>query len=505
MNHASLGYIEHNGTICLPQDLLKPLAVGLNCTFFGVYYPKLNKAGYNDISVKYDFMLTPLPPTLWSQTVRMVLQLKQQPGSTKLIADWFNREKISIIHSESSRSGHRYATWSLHIVYEPLRQKKTKFSKLKVVKELKNKMLRECAEVLFEDNGTNFNNPIEAWPNLALNYFHEKNLEKSQQKGEKSHWLYKPFELKYIGNGLLKSDALISILKEEQKTDCVNLIPSLVFAELDTRAQNIRLAIISEEQKHSFFEIGIAYRRSGYPDSCIGFISSICNYFPSDYNIWRLNNFSKSSFNEIEEGRLIFLIEDKSIQRNNPGKVKSQAMRVLDELENFKSDNIILTKAKMAPLSAKKTTIRLEEQNSSIDKFDIDVFLSYSSKDQRYANMLLSEFEKNGIVCSEYRQLIPGESFPDFIKSQFIKSREVCILFSKNCSSSEWIQRELGASWILGKKVTPVLIGTANEKLPEILSTIKSVRFNEIKSYISAIKDRRDIDDFYSFYSEFLQ
>lgn len=505
MNHASLGYIEHGGKICLPQDLLKPLSVGLNCTFFGIYYPKPEGPRYEDISIKYDFMLTPLPPSLWLQTVRMVLQLSQRPGSTRRIADWFSKEGISIIHSESSRSGHRYATWSLHIAYKALEKKRNKAARIKVVKKLKEKMYAECNEVLFEDADTNFNNPIEAWPNLALNYFHECNEKKVAKDSQRPSWLYKPFELRYTGNGILESEALINILREEQKSDNVNLIPSLIFAELDTRAQNIRLAVIPEEEKHHFFEIGISYRRNGYPDSCIGLVSNICSYFPREYNIWRLNNFSKSSFNEIEEGRLVFLIEDKSTLRDNESKVRYQAEKVLEGIEHFTSKNIVLTKTKMASLSAKKTMIRLEEQNSSIDKFDIDVFLSYSNKDDDYAKELLLEFGNNGIVYAEYKQINPGDSWSEFIRSRFITSREVCLLYSKNCRKSEWIQRELGASWILGKRVTPVLVGVTNEELPEILRTTTSVELKDIKKYINAIKERRNIDDFYSFYSEFLQ
>ena len=505
MNHASLGYIEPNGTICLPQDLLSPLSVGLNCSFFGIYYPKLNKPGYKDISVKYDFMLTPLPPTLWSQTVRMVLQLKQRPGTTKRIAGWFKKEKISIIHSESSRSGHRYATWSLHIAYKPLAQARNKLARIKIVNELKSRLEKECEHVLFQDSATNFNNPVEAWPNLALNYFHEHVMEKQNEKSRRPKMLFKPFELKYTGNGILKSDDLIGILKNEQNTDAVNLVPSLIFAELDTRAQNLRLAIISEEQKHKFFEIGVAYRRSGYPDSCIGFISDVCSSFPREYNIWLLNNFSKSSFYEKEVGRLVFLIEDKSTQRTTEAKVKGKAEKVLEAVENIISESIRLTKIKMAPVSIKKTKLRLEEQNSLIDKFETDVFVSYSSADTKVAKKLLKKLDIAGISYSEYKQIVPGSDFPEEIKKRFIKSREVCILLSKNSLESEWVQRELGASWILGKQITPLLIGIPVNKLPEILKTTTSVRMNKLDSYIDAIRWRREIEDFYSFYTEFLQ
>src|SRR4051812_934441 len=111
MNHAGLGFVSTEGIIYLPQDLLKPLSVGLGCTLFGIYYPCPQRSGYEQLSIKYDFMLTPLPPKLWSKSARIILQLRQKPGSLKIVADFFKQKRISIVHAESSRSGHRYGTW----------------------------------------------------------------------------------------------------------------------------------------------------------------------------------------------------------------------------------------------------------------------------------------------------------------------------------------------------------------------------------------------------------
>ena len=179
---------------------------------------------YSKVTIKHDLMLTPVPYRMWNRTARMILRIKHQPGAIQKISSFFQKNGISILLAESTRSGYRYETWSLHIVFEKLghRLEFTKENSIyketfEQVQKLKELLLsnRQIKNLLFTDkNDIDLKNPISILPNTALAYFH--NVIETKRKS--SNPMYEPFELTYINHGILDS-----------KKDLVPLINSLKF------------------------------------------------------------------------------------------------------------------------------------------------------------------------------------------------------------------------------------------------------------------------------------
>lgn len=117
MNHSGLIRI-HNGGFSLTNDLLYPISIRDGSSVWCVYYPNWHKDLYTKF--KHDFMFSPVPYDLWPYAARIKLRLKHEPGSLRAVSQSLKQKGLNILTSQCSRSGHRYATWSLIVDIETL-------------------------------------------------------------------------------------------------------------------------------------------------------------------------------------------------------------------------------------------------------------------------------------------------------------------------------------------------------------------------------------------------
>jgi len=117
MNDGNLGLL-HCGDVerlqphfRLPLDTLRPLTITTGSTLDGVYYPPHRV--YDQVNIKRDFMLTPIPFRFWPTVVRVRVRLRHVPGTIAAVSECLPKLDVSILHGHSTRSGYRYCTWNM--------------------------------------------------------------------------------------------------------------------------------------------------------------------------------------------------------------------------------------------------------------------------------------------------------------------------------------------------------------------------------------------------------
>lgn len=506
MNHGSLGFINDIGNLTLRQDVLNALCLLNNSRLYGIYYPcPPEDAGsdYANSTLKHDFMLTPIPPRLWAVSARIhIHMLQNKSGTLNQICKLFEAKRISIIHAESTRSTHRYASWSLHIAFEKLLNSKRTFDSknnyyletYQAVEDLKrdvaeNPEWEEIRKILFSPD---YHKSFDGGPNAPLAYFTNYiNSENTPWLSEK--WLKEPFEFELktdINPNYLIGDSKFNEIFKYLKSINPDIFPATTFSELDTRALNIRTVIIPKKDNKRFFMVGMEYERIGGLDSCIGVIRAVTSKFPSEYNIWQSYNHTIKSSPNFEEGNLVYLIED-TTNRSRPIDNKSREAYLEEAAKNFEDiangnvhdlQNIKFKHPTIAPLPDYEATRKLLENNLEERKFKdhkSDVFISYSHQDTEFVTKTLIPILQNHnvkyTIDSEIFRF--GNKIDSTLLARIIDSREMCVIVSN--SKSDWVSRESGVAWVLGMNYVPI-IKSPDVDISDQLKNIYYVKgFNE--------------------------
>lgn len=504
MHHGGLGYID-TGKLYLPDDLLKPLSITHESILFGLYYPPPSLEGdYVHVRLVHDLMLTPVPPRLWPKIGRLVIRLKHRPTMTHAISDFIAKKNVSILLTESSRSGHRYATWNLTVAFDYLKVEELHFDPQRsIYKEtyrellkLKKELLQNCTEYLFTDFSDFYmKEPVIALPDTTLSYFHQK-VEERTKSLKSEGWYYQVFKLTCDDEGVIEStqgEVFEAILEHISTAENIKL-PKCVFANMNTNDMNIRVIIIPPEEQHRFSLVTFDYKRSGIPDTSRGIIAHLTEYFPKHYNIWNLTTRTKISTMERERGSTTFLIENQSDATDlNQFDLEFEMEKICAKplpthLKQIKSLEVHVT-----PISAYIFQMTFEDQRIKKRKFKYDVFLSYSSLDNVEANMVRDKLEKERIRCfMASSELNTGDIFSEEIREALINSMEICLLFSPNSAKSNWVKRERGAAWVLKKRIVPILFQMKNEDLPDELKVRQACNLYQLDRYVQEVKRRRD-------------
>lgn len=128
---------------------------------------------------------------------------------------------------------------------------------------------------------------------------------------------------------------------------------------------------------------------------------------------------------------------------------------------------------------------------------DKRIFISYSSKDVKIADKIVSFIESNGYLCwIAPRNIEPGHDYTDCINSAIKNCCGVVLVFSEQSLSSQFVKKELGLAVHFNKSIIPYKIadfkvddgyffllnnvqwieasGRVEAKFPELLSGIEA-------------------------------
>jgi len=306
MHQSSLATITENG-IKFSVDILNPLSIKEGTEVYGIYYP--TPPGYQFNESYHDIVLTAVPYHCWPFAARFRIWLKHQvPGGLYALTQTFKDHGMSIISTEASRSGHRYATCTatvcidslMHEYPEQMLHDINAFNEIKdKIKERINNCLQDikkrCNEYLFSSTeALGLENPAIGERLDALSYFYERTVNEKKEGKNEIYW--RPWHFTYK-KGVLKPGVQSSSFMRYALSDA---LPSRAFAEMNTRDANIRLVVIRTHELRQFGWVSLKYtwqivsqensnHRSNKPviHSSLGIASEINRLISEDYNIWR--------------------------------------------------------------------------------------------------------------------------------------------------------------------------------------------------------------------------
>jgi hypothetical protein len=121
------------------------------------------------------------------------------------------------------------------------------------------------------------------------------------------------------------------------------------------------------------------------------------------------------------------------------------------------------------------------------EKYALDVFLSFSSRDQEQANVIHQAATSAGLrLYMAAKELEPGDDFAEEIRTALVGAAQLWMLVSPESLKSEWVTSEWGAAWALAKRIVPILFRCSPKDLPDRLRRLQCVDFHEYPMLIEA-------------------
>ena len=163
---------------------------------------------------------------------------------------------------------------------------------------------------------------------------------------------------------------------------------------------------------------------------------------------------------------------DEYIKIAYANRIKKQMKRETSELHDI--DLIELSTEGVAVTRKNKKT-----------KFEYDLFISFSSKDQEKANKIDRAARKAELeTFMAPKSIKGGEPGIEKIKEAIRESAEVVVLVSKNSLASGWVFAEWGAAWILDKYITPLLYRCDIDQIPDLIKIPQFMDLDDLDEYI---------------------
>jgi hypothetical protein len=495
MNHGGLGYISEAGRLFLPPDLVDKLSIGEDSALFGVYYSSADSGGEADWpAMKHDFLFTPIPPRFWTRSVLFVIRTWHRPQALLKVAEIITEVGASILHSETTRAGHRYGTWSLHVVFEASDpgeynpQKTIHTGTYEAAQALKNKLEEDAADVLFSEGcDTLLKEAVEWYPHTALAYFNHHRETRASREPNKE-W-YKTIHARCVGPGELETDntQIPHIVSRSQA------LPTAVHASLDTKFLNLRVGLIPTDRLARFIEIHLDYHRAGDQPSA-GLMAEVTGRLGRDFNLWRLYNFAISNYRAGEEGAIVMLAEwlGEPVE-GGPASIAEQRLGSGDA--QFLPPHIQLRRPAVLPVDLQVVKNLLRDEAKARQRYRHDVFISYSMADgTALAQDLANRLRERGLIPFMGGRQPGGVEFTDDVRRELLASREVCVVFTPQAIKSTWVASEWGAAWVLGRHVVPIkTVGVELDHLPDQLRHVVVREYNgeQIELYLDEVDLRR--------------
>jgi len=518
MNHGGLAYIDEN-EIILPDSLLRPLSIYEDSRVFGLYYtPPLDfrLPGYSNVRKRpeyhHDFVLTPVPFHLWPISGHLTIRLKHEKQTLCKVSSILKENNVSILTTECTRSGHRYATWVITVYCESLikQVESLTFNKensyyqqtyahlLRSIKAIKKK----CSDVLFEDHlDPHLRNSVRWNPLYRLAYTYEIGR-KRKRKSKGNELLNEPFHIKFSGGKLRTEDSSLSqtLMRLESRNNMD--FPTCAFAELDYEESTVRFVLIPKKKLKNFCEIRLDYQ--SFSDnkaiSTKGFIELIIRNSLRNLNLWRATQRVQQFDKGGEKGTIHFFAEGS--YRADYSKEKN-CLSLRKRLENVKAhltkvglENVKLKTPRVLTLEPNqlKQSLEIETRThavpgSTVRNFANDVFLSYSARDIKEAEEIHDILKSNNLECFMAENSIrPGFRWEDEIRSALLDTRSLWVLVTRNSIKSDWVLREISAAWALGRNILPIYLkGVSRRNLPPYLRDWQALPFNGISKHVQSL------------------
>ena len=123
------------------------------------------------------------------------------------------------------------------------------------------------------------------------------------------------------------------------------------------------------------------------------------------------------------------------------------------------------------------------------------VFISHSEKDRWIAKQMAALIEER---CREYdvrtfldeKDITGGESIPESIRKNIQECSEFLVLLSRYSIDRPWVLIEIGAAWVLGKRIIAIIDKITPEEMPGIITPYKAIDLNNFNEYLEQLFNR---------------
>lgn len=120
-----------------------------------------------------------------------------------------------------------------------------------------------------------------------------------------------------------------------------------------------------------------------------------------------------------------------------------------------------------------------------------EVFISYSSKDEQYAEDVARQLQEKNILVFRAPTSVPGGArFKLEIRKALRECAGFFLLLTPNSLDNEWVKLEYSAAYVLEKHIVPILLNIERDSLQFPLNEFQAVEFFELPRVIDEFKSR---------------
>ena len=117
------------------------------------------------------------------------------------------------------------------------------------------------------------------------------------------------------------------------------------------------------------------------------------------------------------------------------------------------------------------------------------VFISYSEKDRwiarQIATLIEGKCEGFGIkTFLDEKDIKGGDSISESIRKNILKCDEFLVLLSWYSIYQPWVLIEIGAAWVLEKRIIAIIDKVTPEEMPDIMTPYKAIDLNNFDEYL---------------------
>jgi hypothetical protein len=122
----------------------------------------------------------------------------------------------------------------------------------------------------------------------------------------------------------------------------------------------------------------------------------------------------------------------------------------------------------------------------------VRVFISHSGRDRWIAQQLdrnLRDIDGVETFLDE-KDIDGGDRITDRVRDEIRRCDEMLIVFSTASQQSDWVKAEIGAAWVLDKRIVVMLDKLSPRDIPQIVSDFKAVDLNNAGRYFEEVERR---------------
>lgn len=127
------------------------------------------------------------------------------------------------------------------------------------------------------------------------------------------------------------------------------------------------------------------------------------------------------------------------------------------------------------------------------------VFISHSTKDRfiaRQVAALIQEAGRERVIETflDEKDIEFGGSIPERIRQEIRDCGELVVLLSEYSVDRPWVLVEIGAAWVLEKRIVAVMDKLSPDQMPDVIAPYSAVDLNEVQAYVDELVERRPVD-----------